>query len=1438
LIFIILALGGFVRVNAQACEDIPEQGTESISASVTFNDTGSPVRNVVRPYTPLRIDAVATAYGSCTGMGWSAGDCVPTGYVYQREINHINIWAQIETGNGISGAYSIGKVWPTPTTMHVLDTHSPNSTGPVFFTPAYAGSYQLHIQGIINTTPCSLQPDVTEDLIITIYVGDNEGCGTTSCPSGVGKPENAVARPINVTNGNMYLQQTDYRLPGIGGGLDLTRTYNSRQQRAGVFGYGWSTMVDESLTTQGPLLMQLKMPDGQLIYLGRTSTAEPWVPKQPLDFHGQLVRNVDNTYTLTLKDGGVHQFNANGKLVSITDRNNNTISLSYDANGKPVTITDAAGRTVTLTYGGDGYVSAISDSTGTIATYGHWFWGILENVTYADGSQFNFSEAFVGNSVYMASMTDALGNVLEAHTYDSQGRALTSEVAGNGTELYTLNYVSATETDVTDALNHVTKYFYDYSRGPGVVTQIEGSCGCGNSQIQSWSYDNQSNVTAKTDALGHTTSYTYDTNGNRLTQTDATGTVTYTYNSFGQVLTVTDQMNGVWTNTYDTQGNLLTAKDPLNNTTTLTYDSNGQLLTVTDPRNNVTTFTYGTDGNLTCRTDALNNQTNLGYDARGRVTSVTNALNEVTSYEYDLAGRLKKIIYPDTNFVLFTYDLAGRRTKIRDPRGNETTFAFDAAYRLTSETNADNKTTGYAYDSMSNLTGVTDALNRTTNYSYDEFKRLTKIKYPESTTGAGRLEENFGYDLNGNLTSKTDQAERATTFCYDSINRLTSTIDPALKVTAYEYNARSQMTAVVDAISQRYEFIYDALGHVTQNKKGTATMSFVYDAAGNRSQRTDYNSSMTNYTYDALDRLTTISYPDTTSATYGYDVLSRLTTATNPTGTVTIGYDNRSRVNSVTDVFGQVVSYSYDGNSNRTQLSLNGSPNVTYHYDVIDRLTQLTDDASLNTTFAYDATNKLTSRTLPNGVVSTYQYDDINRLTRLTHTKGANTLADFQYQFNAVNNITQMTDGAGTHNYTYDSLDRLTGATHPVSQINESYTYDDVGNRTASHQGASYSYQAFNRLVSANGTSFGYDSNGSQISKGGASGSWTYTLDYDNRLKQVALSGGVTVTNSYDALGRRIQRTSSVNGTTKFVYDGTDVIRDLDSSGSTIADYLNGPGVDNKLRQTADGSAAYFVTDHLGTTRALTDANGAVTSGISYDSYGNVGSGSTWTRYTYTGREADTETRLMYYRARWYDPQNGRFISEDPIGLAGGSNLYSYVDNSVISSTDPSGLCKDPEYCRRLLLQIIGKANGFFNNFRPYKDSGFVDRGDKGWSHGGKSGPGKGPGNHYYNLLDRQRGLMRDLEDYIENCIKKGPPPPGLERAFEAIKTHVPWPTNLPTIEELRMEEESNRQMAEFWRKLFLGSVAGGSIYLGGPGVIRALPAIIPRLSWLIPATP
>ncbi|MGH9966426.1 MAG: RHS repeat domain-containing protein [Pyrinomonadaceae bacterium] len=270
-------------------------------------------------------------------------------------------------------------------------------------------------------------------------------------------------------------------------------------------------------------------------------------------------------------------------------------------------------------------------------------------------------------------------------------------------------------------------------------------------------------------------------------------------------------------------------------------------------------------------------------------------------------------------------------------------------------------------------------------------------------------------------------------------------------------------------------------------------------------------------------------------------------------------------------------------------------------------------------------------------------------------------------------------------NFEYNARSQNTAV---VDALNQRYTfvYDSLGQVTQMTR-ASLSL------------SFVYDNNGNLKSKGDTSGQWDYLWDAENRLLEAhwphdpAGGGGegeipgppplsYTVTYQYDALGRRIQQQFEQGGpapnstTTKLVHDGHDVIEDLGDSGAVQTRYLNGPGIDNKLRQTnvSTGASYYFLADHLGSTRALTDVSGNVVEQISYDSFGNS-SGSALTRYGYTGRERDEITGQLYYRARFYDPQLGRFISEDPIGFGGGDvNLYGYVWQNPLGYRDPLGL--------------------------------------------------------------------------------------------------------------------------------------------------------------------
>jgi RHS repeat-associated protein len=1129
-----------------------------------------------------------------------------------------------------------------------------------------------------------------------------------------GRVCHSVGQPVNVTNGNMWIEERDYILPGPGEPIEINRFYNSVKQTNGLFGLGWSTQYDESLEIYSDnLFLRLNLPDGKASYFGRTNTSNPFEAYSQNVF-GQIVKNGDGTYTLNFKDGRIHKFNSSGKLLWQKDRNGLQTTLNYDGSGFLTGVTDAVGRTLTITLNGAGNVSQISDALSTVATYEYYAsTNKLKTVTYNDGSKYQFEYTTISSKIYLTTVKDALANVLETHAYDSSGRATTSEKDG-GVEAYTFDYTDPGMTLVTDARGKVSKYYFTRKFGTNLVTQTEGVCSCGGSgsEITQYLYDLTSsrlNLVKITDALTRETDYTYNNNRDVTSVTDVLGTQSFTYNSRGQVLTHTDRMSGVTTNTYSTNGNLLTTTDRLNNTTTLTYTSLGQLDTFTDALSHATDLTYDSYGRLTQITDANAKNTSFAYDARARVTSITNALSQVTSVEYDSNNRVNKIIFPDTNYITAAYDLAGRQTTKTDELGHSTTFAYDNAYRLTSVTDALSHATSFGYDLMSNLTSQTDALGNVTDLEYDDFNRLKKIKYPLPVSGGTRLEENYTYDLVGNTKTRVDTGGRTTTYDYDTANRLIKITDPLSQLTQFTYNARSQTTKVKDASNQEYTYTYDAMGRVLTQTRNSQTTTFTYDEVGNRETREDYIGNDTTYTYDVLNRLTNVAYSGASgeNATYTYDDLSRMLTAVNGTGTVTFTYDNRDRLKTETDVFGQVLEYGYDAASRKTSLKLNSSTHTSYAYDNADRLTTLTDETSANWTFAYDNANRRTSQAAPNGITSTYEYDGMSRLKRLKHILSGSSLYDFQYTYNSANQISQIASLAGTKTNTYDNIDRLTDVSSGGSSI-ENYTYDAVGNRTASHLSASYTTGTFNKLTATTAATYSYNNNGSMTGKTVGATTWTYGWDRENRMISAG-NGTSTASYEYDALGRRVKRTQG-STVEKYTHDGQDVVRD--DVNSAITTYQNGPGIDNKLKFVNSSTGAkYYMQDHLGSTIGTANASGIRRDANTYDSFGNPSDTTYRWRHQFTGRERDPLTGMQFSRARFYDPQIGRFVSEDPIGFGGGDvNLYGYVWNNPGNYTDPMGLDGWGSNAADWLDKKIDYARRFYKgDVEEWKRNGTVD---------------------------------------------------------------------------------------------------------------------------------
>jgi len=239
----------------------------------------------------------------------------------------------------------------------------------------------------------------------------------------------------------------------------------------------------------------------------------------------------------------------------------------------------------------------------------------------------------------------------------------------------------------------------------------------------------------------------------------------------------------------------------------------------------------------------------------------------------------------------------------------------------------------------------------------------------------------------------------------------------------------------------------------------------------------------------------------------------------------------------------------------------------------------------------------------------------------------------------------------------------------------ESYSYDPVGNRLSSLGVSPYSYNPSNELVSTPTALYVYDSNGNTTSKTDASGTTQYAWDFENRLTSVTLpASGGTVTFKYDPFGRRIYKSSGA-GTSIYAYDGNNLVEETNSSGAVVARYSQTDNIDEPLAMFRAGATSYYQADGLGSVTSLTNATGALAQNYSFDSFGKTTpTGSLVNPFQYTARELDTETGLYYYRARYYDPQGGRFLSEDPMRFSGDGNFYRYTRNSPAGSVDPLGL--------------------------------------------------------------------------------------------------------------------------------------------------------------------
>ena len=1080
----------------------------------------------------------------------------------------------------------------------------------------------------------------------------------------------------HMASGNLSHSQTLFSTRGGSLPSNMTLYYNSLDPANGSLGRGWNHNYDVTLkeNSDGSLLIR----EGNWRHKSYTFGGGVY-SGQPGN-NSTLIKNTDGTFTLTHKDGQAYVFSG-GKLASITDRNGNTLNHAYSGNNL-TTVTDPSGRVVSFTYDAANHLTSITDPSGN--AYAFTVGDTLTSVTQPDGGAWNYT---YDSNAFMLTKTDPLGNIT-GYSYDDQHRILTSTDPEGKTRNITYPQTSDTikSTSFTEKDGGVWNYSYDTQSGQ-LLSKTDPQSG-----TTSYAYDTNGNRTATTNPDGTTTSATYDVTGNMLTSTDALGQTTgYTYNTFGQVTGIVDPQGGTTAYAYDTKGNLSALTDSTGATTNYAYDAKGNIVKVTDTAGLVTSFTYDGTGNLATVTDSSGATSKYGYDAAGNLISITDAKGAVTQFIYDAGNRLIKSI---------------------DPNGHPTLYSYDANGNKLSNTDANGNTTKYEYNSRNQLIKTTDAIGSFTTYVYGG------STCPSCGGGADKI------------GSITDANNNVTRYDYDTLGRLVKETDPLGNITGYSY-----------------------------------------DAKGNLITRTDAKGQTISYSYDANNRLLRKSYPDNTEETYSYDAKGNLLTAANKNISYSFTYDTAGRMLTSSDNNGNTITYAYDAAGRKNSTVYPDASTLTYGYDSTGRLASISDQGN-SFNFSYTTLGQRSKLSYPNGITTSYSYDSAGNLTGLSHKSSrGKTIASYSYTVDKVGNRLSKSDQHKTYTYGYDAVYRLI-----LAQLNrratEQYSYDPVGNRlTGPERGTDYTYGPGNELLEKEHIGFTFDNNGNLIAKGehirdhGNRGNrwghhgkgWVYTYDFDNRLIKAEKKQGnesTTVSFSYDPFGRRIEKrveksnrhghnghgNNEDGAITRYVYDGQSIIQETTTKGAHRATrpesitYIHGPNIDEPLSIETDKKTHYYHADGLGSITALTDRHGNAVQSYEYDSFGNLEQHGEHIRqpFTYTAREWDRETGLYYYRARYYDPMEGRFISRDPIGFKGGVNLYSYVFNNVINYTDPSGLFPGP--CGNESHQWV-----------PDKPWGFCDF----------SGPCQGHDDCYGCAGKRQGKSKSDCDrDFLNNMLK------------------------------------------------------------------------------------
>ncbi|MEJ8845041.1 RHS repeat-associated core domain-containing protein [Variovorax rhizosphaerae] len=727
------------------------------------------------------------------------------------------------------------------------------------------------------------------------------------------------------------------------------------------------------------------------------------------------------------------------------------------------------------------------------------------------------------------------------------------------------------------------------------------------------------------------------------------------------------------------------------------YDEHGRISTITDSVGGTTRYGYDEDGNRAVVVDALEQVTHQNFTPDHLPQTLTDAAGQVWQRHYDVANRLVASVDPDGHRWVYEYDDEGNVSALVDPLGARISQTFDAGI-LSAVTDWIGNRREFEFDAFGRVVMRRDAMGEVTRIRYDDLGRPIQIAHPDGSL------IHATYDHAGNLTRYIDPNGSVTRWRYGPCNRLMERVDPIGNSVRYVWGSeQGRLDEVINSNGDRFQFFRDDGGRVVREISFDGReRRFEYNGEDRVTRFVNGNGEAVVLERDLLHRIVAQVLPDGDTVQFRFSAVGLLEHA--QTADIAIGierdaagrvtrevqgdqwvrsrYDAAGRLIQTTTSLGLEVGYKNDGNGGVVGIAVGGQ---VYH---IER----------------NAHGHETARTLADGLYLEQRFDSLGRMVEQVAGDASvqESLVHRRYLYDPAGQLRALDDARwGRTDYVYDPAERLI-QTLKSRGGSESFEYDSTGNITHMRAAGAHAvdearlYAQGDQLIEQGDTRFEYDAEGRLIRKTEHSQSeeprlWTYQWNALDRLKSLTDPDGQTWRYGYDALARRVskERVGDAPALRRtFLWDKERVIHEADAAHGSRSAWVYGDARYAPLLTVQNGQVFSIVLDQIGTPRELISPDGRVALSRTYTAWGTIDAEYVSTQFSvrcpvgFQGQWRDEESGLCYNKFRYYAPESGRYISQDPLELLGGANFYAYGANPV-NWLDPLGLCASHDSGKR-----------------------------------------------------------------------------------------------------------------------------------------------------------